>query len=213
MEAERMLSKLIYLCQRKSGCTPGRRRKRRADAKESYGRNDREYRGGELGVRSGIKVSVVGHRELRLLLNVLQRPPSTENNIGCFINLIIVPCQTPVTVFTSLLSFVSLIPPHPSPSLSASQLRKSPWLWVHTSSRKWRWTRTHHSVILLPTHGSGVQPQSWNETLNLNTQGRRRWNCLEKIDLCTWETECTPFGLWPNTCSNAVCMHRKGTRV
>lgn len=52
------------------------------------------------GARS---VSVVGHWERQLVLNVLQQSRSRENNIGWLINLIILPCQTPVSVFTSLL--------------------------------------------------------------------------------------------------------------
>lgn len=56
-------------------------------------------------------VSAVGHWESQLALNVLQQSPRRENNIGWFINLIIVPCQTPVSVFTPLLIF--LFPPIP----------------------------------------------------------------------------------------------------
>lgn len=44
----------------------------------------------------GKSVSAVGHGELQLVLNVLQQSHSRENNIGCFLNLIFVPRQTPV---------------------------------------------------------------------------------------------------------------------
>lgn len=57
-------------------------------------------------------VSTVGHWEPQLALNVLQQSLSTENNIGWLINLIIVPCQTPVSMFTSLLCCT----PYPTPT-------------------------------------------------------------------------------------------------
>lgn len=71
----------------------------------------------------GVSASVVGCWEHPLALNVLQQSPRRENNIGWFINLIIVPCQTPVSVFTPLLIF----PFPPIPHRLSVQQRAEAW--------------------------------------------------------------------------------------
>lgn len=94
-------------------------------------------------------VSVVGRWELQLVLNVFQQSPSRDNNIGCFINLITVPCQTPVSAFTPLLIFpfpLILHPHHFSASLPeqrAAGKTKSPRLWTNSAYQQW------------PTHNQG----------------------------------------------------------
>lgn len=131
---------------------PSEKRKGRKRCWGEVGRDVRGCRRGGMGFQGGRSVSAVGHWELQLALNVLQQSQSRENNIGRFINLIIVPRQTPVSVFTPLLIFPFPPVPHqlslsPSDSLCnrgpKHGKRKSPWLW--TNSMYWQW----------PTHNRG----------------------------------------------------------
>lgn len=102
MEAEKMLSRPIHLGQIRGSKSNRTQGERRQGKKRHWGDVEREYRN-ELGAQGRKSISAMGHWELRLVLNVLQPSQSRDNNIGWFINLITVPCQTPVSVFTPLL--------------------------------------------------------------------------------------------------------------